>query len=93
MKVVWKFELAPLEKHQNSQNIYMPRNSTVLDVQMQDGRPVFWATVDPETRMEERRFLLLHTGEEVSGYPTYIGTFQAGPTVWHLFEDFDEIPF
>ena len=74
----------------------MPRNSNILDVQLQDGVPVFWAMVDTDTPMEERRFMLAFTGEKMSadsGYIGYIATFQIDMTVYHLFEEFDEIPF
>ena len=91
MKTIWKYQLDPTEKHQEFR---MPRDSNILDVQLQGGIPVFWATVDTDTPMEERQFLLVDTGEKVSGYPVYIGTFQIGHTVYHLFEEFeDEIPF
>jgi len=64
-----------------------------LDVQLQDGLPVLWATVDTDAPTEERLFLLAQTGEEISGYPAYIGTFQIGQLVYHLFEEFEELPF
>lgn len=91
MKTIWKYKLDPTEKHQEFR---MPYDSTILDVQIQDGIPVFWATVDTDTPMEERRFVLLSTGEEITGYPVYHGTFQIGMLAYHLFEEFgDELPF
>lgn len=91
MKTIWKYEL----ESGATQSIWMPGHANILDVQMQDGRPVLWALVDPTIPDEERRFQLVLIGEEVSNleYPGYIGSFQAGPEVWHLFEEFDEIPF
>ena len=90
MKTIWKYRLT-LEEHQG---IRMPRNSNILDVQVQDGIiPVFWATVDTDTPMEERRFLVLYTDAEITGYPVYHGTFQIGPIEYHLFEEYDAIPF
>lgn len=90
MKVIWKYELNPVK---GPQSIRMPCDSTILDVQMQDGIPVFWALVDPDSPDEERKFLLVYTGWAIPGYPVYIGTFQDGPIVYHLFEQFEEIPF
>lgn len=99
MKVVWKYKLDPVKSRlgpvEEVQSIYMPRNSNVLDVQMKGSEPVLWALVDPESLAEERQFLLVWTGEERSDLDSavHIGTFQAGPTAWHLFEKFEEIPF
>lgn len=96
MKTIWKYEIWKYEpdRLKEHQGIQMPRNSNILDVQLQDGVPVFWATVDQDLPMEERRFLLLRTGEEMPEYPIhYIGTLQIGTAVYHLFEELDEIPF
>ena len=92
MKTILKYELGLTKK---SQGIQMPRDSNILDVRLQDGTPFFWAIVDPDTPMEERRFLLLPTGGEIHGYPVYHGTFQWGHLVYHLFEEFEEteLPF
>ena len=93
MRVIWKYKLDPVQG--KTQSIMMPCWSNILDVQMQGSEPVLWALVDPSTPMEEREFLLVWTGEERDdlGDIGYIGTFQAGPVVWHLFEKFDELPF
>ena len=87
MKVIWKYELE--HKGEDAQSIWMPHGAKILDVQMQGKEPVMWALVDSSVPMEERQFLLAWTGEErpdldIAGY---IGTFQAGPMVWHLFEE------
>lgn len=91
MKTIRKYELEPGK----TQSIWMPGYANVLDVQLQDGKPVLWALVDPTIPNEERRFQLVWTDEEMSNleYAGYISTFQAGSMVWHLFEEFDEIPF
>ena len=92
MKTIWKYELEPGK----TQSIWMPGYANILDVQLQGSNPVLWALVDPAIPNEERRFQLVWTGEEMSNleYSGYIGTFQAGPTVWHLFEEYeDELPF
>lgn len=91
MKVVWKYKLG-LEKE--TQSIKMPRWSTILDVQLQDGEPVMWALVDPNASMIERLFIWVFTGEKSDDWNyDYIGTIQVGPMVYHLFEEIEEIPF
>ena len=68
--------------------IKIPKGAEVLCVQMQNDAPQIWAIVDPNAEEEERKFLLAGTGwdQDLSKY-RYVGTFQALPFVWHLFEN------
>lgn len=86
MKAIWKFPLAAL----TNSKISMPKRARVLTVQVQaDVGPVLWALVDPKAESEYRHFETVFTGDEM-GEETraYIGTFQVGPLVWHVFEVF-----
>lgn len=68
----------------------MPCGATVRTVQIQDGVPFFWATVDDERAEETRTFGVFGTGARlpspIDAY--YVGTFQlaGGSFVGHLFE-------
>ncbi len=56
---------------------------------MQDGTPCLWAVCDPNAQLVERRFDTFGTGWNFEFDPThllYIGTYQIGSFVWHLFE-------
>lgn len=91
MRVIWKYVLDEQSRGREGQVITMPYMSMLLDVQMQGCRPVLWALVDvgPRVRTEERRFILVGTGEERDFSNTaYQGTFQDGVLVFHLFEVF-----
>ena len=82
MKKIFKYNVAigPFE-------VEMPEFSNVMSVQMQSGVPVMWALVDPEQKMIMRKFEVHGTGHDIkAAYADFVGTFQTGPLVWHLFE-------
>lgn len=83
MKEVWKFYV-----YSDRRDISMPAGSEPLHVGSQDGRVVLWAGVDPTRPRVMRRFFIIATGQpfEPKGL-LYIGTTQAGPYVWHVFEE------
>lgn len=95
MEAIWKYTLDRQSRGREGQVIMMPYGGRVLDVQIQGCRPVLWALVDvgPNVRMEERRFILVTTGQESVGFGAYYGTFQEDTMVWHLFEIYGEEPF
>lgn len=79
--------------------ILLPHGSKVLTVQMQNGKPYIWAQHEPGARKCERDFLVVSTGEQFEIETTrigplsrevqmsrYVGTWQDGPHVWHLYE-------
>lgn len=85
MKAIWKFPVM----FEDVNSIMMPKGAKVLTVQMQAGSPVIWAIVDPESELVDRRFRLLGTGQHFDDwgdYVQYVGTFQDGGFVGHLFD-------
>lgn len=70
--------------------IDMPIGAEPLSVQMQRGRPVLWALVNPEAPKVRRRFITVGTGHVFSEHHdvTFVGTFQMndGDLVFHLFD-------
>jgi len=67
--------------------IPMPYGSEPLSVDVQDGIPVLWALVaNNEKMIMPRRFLLAGTGREIEAHGKFIGTYQIGWFVGHLFE-------
>jgi hypothetical protein len=77
-------------------NLEMPRGSIILDVQYQEsiGSAVLWAMFDEsEKESIDRRFAVAPTGGIIFGEHDYVGTWQEGDLVWHLFEvNMDEVP-
>jgi hypothetical protein len=93
---IWKYEI----KNGTTQ-IPMPAGAYILSVQPQSNphtgevRPVIWAIVDPAPDKERqlRRFIVIETGQQFDWDDDmdFIGTFQLGSLVHHLFEvDNDE---
>lgn len=82
MKEIWKF---PIEMGANK--IEMPNGAVVLTVQLQNDIPCLWAIVNPEEASNTRVFHIHGTGHPLEVAPRdYVGTFQQGPFVWHVFE-------
>ena len=79
IKQIWKYKF--------NYGIEMPLDAKILTIQTQDGEPTIWALVNPNNELEIRNFRIVGTGNpfDDTNY-TYIGTFQDGPFVWHLFE-------
>lgn len=65
----------------------LPKRSRIVHFAEQHGKACFWAQVFTE-ETEPKEFLLAHTGDDVPGDFTYVGTIvlQAGYYVLHLFE-------
>lgn len=86
MTTIWKFPI-PLV---NPAMIRMPKGAVILTVQRQSDQACLWAIVDSEAEKEVRYFIIEGTGnpihEEAGVSRRYIGTFQAPPFVWHVFE-------
>jgi hypothetical protein len=83
MEVVYKYQLDPAIK-----SIEMPQCSQLLAVQVQNEVPQLWALVNKSLPMVRRRIQILGTGWDIApAIPrVYIGTFQIGFTVWHVFD-------
>jgi hypothetical protein len=86
MKEIWKFSVGGADF-----TIRMPQGAEVLAVQMEGGPhgvPVMWALVDPSAETESRTFHIFGTGGPFDPEGLrYVGTFQAPPFVWHLWEE------
>jgi hypothetical protein len=86
--VVWKYVISRSAIGAGEVAFPMPAGAELLTVQDQGGMGSLWALVDPSAPKETRRFRVVPTG----GTPTqleaerYVGTFQLGWTVWHVFE-------
>ncbi len=88
---MWKyaFEVKP------EFTLEMPKGARVRHVALQSGIPCLWAEVNPGARGKETKvFRVRGTGQPFEcedSYSTgYLGTFQQGEFVWHVFDAFDE---
>jgi hypothetical protein len=85
---IWKFEL----QKERTQLLKMPKKSEIMDIQMQNGKPVMWALVDPETDEIEVKINMYGTGwdtHQSSIKDEYLSTVQDGELVWHFFMNYE----
>lgn len=85
MKVIYKYKLG----FSSQSVVMMPKDSKILDIQIQDNIICLWAIVDPKKELKGRVFQIYGTGHElISGLKNkkYITTVQCGSYVWHIFE-------
>jgi len=85
MKSVWKFPLQPT----GVQRIRMPRDSTILTIQVQGRFLSLWALIETDKEPVDRFFIIVGTGKPLpENLERYIGTFQIPEQnfVGHVFE-------
>lgn len=83
-ETIWKYHISI-----GTTNIGMPKDAEILCVQIQNAEPCIWARVNLDNKIEKRSFLVCSTGNSMPDLgmkKDYIGTFQLGSFVGHLFE-------
>jgi hypothetical protein len=89
MKTVYKFELSLASQ---GQDVWIPRDATVLRIAIQHGRLMLWALVRPDNSRCVRSFIVYATGQPIGdddvAHNQYVGTAitKDGDHVWHVFE-------
>ena len=88
MITIWKYELEVTDV----QDIEMPSTANVLSVQVQNGVPCVWASVNTQDKQTKKvRFITIGTGNPYdSDVPIqFVGTYQLmeGKLVFHLFKE------
>ncbi len=83
MMKIWKYQIIGSDCE-----IEIPNGSKILSLQAQVGIPCIWVLVDPDASLITRRFITYVTGSFADVLPTekYIGTYQVGWFVGHIFE-------
>lgn len=87
MRTIYKYsfpgDVVPSEPF----TIRLPRGAQLLTLQMQAGRPFLWCLIDTDNEEQDWRMVIYGTGRRIAPGPhVYIGTYQNGAYVWHLFE-------
>lgn len=80
MKTVWKYELTEREI-----TVQVSQSFQVLSVQDQGGIPCVWILVDSDDTSKRIEILAVGTGHPTPENLNFIGTFQEGRHVWHVF--------
>jgi hypothetical protein len=99
MRKVYKYDLQPTGKPLQSAfslgpvseqiTLGVPGGGELLDVQLQGGRIVLWAIIDPDAPVRPRIFRIAFTGAELPedcNTLTYVKTLQSSAIVLHLFD-------
>jgi|LakMenEpi03Aug12_release.lakeMendotaPanAssembly.Ray.scaffolds.fasta_scaffold4123923_1 hypothetical protein len=81
MKKIFKYELQGKDVI-----LKLPLGAEILNVQLQNDRPVLWALVDPNNVEVGRSICIVGTGWDVEDNMKYINTYMEGYFVWHVFE-------
>jgi hypothetical protein len=82
-KTIWKFAFPIVGQF----TLDLPRGARVLHTELQQGQATLWAEVDPDAPTVPFHFAIVATGGPIPpGDVRYIGTFQAPPFVWHLYQ-------
>ena len=86
MNKIFKYEL-----YLGSTALYMPANAKFLSIQLQAGKFMLWALVNPSNKEVRRVVYSFGTGKEIPEPQelAYIATVQQGIFVWHFFEKLD----
>ena len=85
MKTVWKYQIPT---NDITFKLDMPHDAKILRVDVQAGVPIFWAEVLSQWSREERKFRIVGTGTPIpfDEQVEYLGTWQQGYFVFHLYE-------
>ena len=84
-KTIWKWDLLIAK----TQVLFMPKEATILSVQVQRDRPVLWALIDKRQPIRDRVIITYFTDDEMPENPgKYIGSYQnkLETLVFHVFE-------
>ena len=86
-EAIWKFPIDPIP-YSGDVSVFLPVKARILTMQVDNktGVPTMWAVVDPEADKTRRQFVVVGTGDSPPDKAEYVGTYQAGPYVWHVFE-------
>lgn len=86
-ETIWKYLIPLAQIAQGELEVQMPRGAQPLTVALQEGIATMWAKVQPDAEQIARAFCVRSTGQPLTGREgRYIGTFQQGDLVSHLFE-------
>lgn len=75
-----------LSEQANQTLVNMPAGAEILHFGLQREVPTIWARVKADAERVTRTFQIFGTGQTIPPCAEYIGTFHAGPFVWHVFE-------
>lgn len=84
MRVIWKYSIDPVP---GEQVISMPVNSNIFQAGIDaEGKPSIWAEVnDDQPVMEDRKVIVVWTGQPIVMGAVHRGSFILGRLVFHVY--------
>jgi hypothetical protein len=83
---IYKYAIKGMRLH----SIEMPAGSIIRHLALQNDQPHIWVEVDIDKEPVQRLFFVAGTGHLLPEHPdyqnNYIGTYQQGAFVWHVYE-------
>lgn len=87
MRKVFKYYVDQFEGLMEPVTVEMPAGAKLLSIQTQNGRGCLWAEVEMTAPIRKRAFMIVGTGHEIPALcGGYVGTYQVGHFVWHVYE-------
>lgn len=84
MKTIYKYPIV-LESQDHTFGQVVPVGFKFLRAQLQNGQPFMWLEVDKDAQKSESKFGIWGTGQDIPNSASYLGTFDYGPLVFHLY--------
>lgn len=96
MHTVWKFPLAFTKAGKYEGIVAMPRGARIVHFAIEyrgplegaprQGVPTVWAEVDDQEAPAPRTFAIVGTGHALPDGAVHVGTYDAEPFVWHVYD-------
>lgn len=83
VQTIFKYQLDPLA---HRQTVDVPKFHKILDIQIQNGKPVVWVLVDPDSNRTGLTITMYTTGFPIQVVGDYIKTIQIDDFVAHYFK-------
>lgn len=82
-KTIYKY---PIDMSGKTFSVMLPSPFKFLRTSLQNNQPFMWLEVDKDAVKSESKFCLWGTGQDIPDSAAYLGTFDYGPLVLHLYK-------
>lgn len=93
MKIIYKYRIT----FEHNQTILIPSGGKILHVDEQEGEIYIWIEVDTSNKVEERKFTVFGTGNQMPEEKEnikyqHLGTVKInnGALIWHIYETLEK---
>jgi hypothetical protein len=86
MRTVHKFPLPTNIGGGDIVELQMPAHAVIRRFALQNHVPTLWVEIDDKTDLMPRRFQIFGTDHPLPAHAAYVGTYEQGPFVWHVYQ-------